>query len=550
MNKIILIFFIFSMFSCQKSQDTPIEKSSNHYYDKAYDLNVLGISDSAYVYYDKAQEIFKQNKDNIGIGKCLINKAIILTDRGDYYGGQELSLKARQYFDENNIKQYGYICSNYNNLGIASNNLKDYNNAIKFYDLAIKFSDTELNKYTYYKNKANTYKDQKNYIKAIQLYQDILPQVKNTDKKIYARLLSNFENVRFLNNPLYNPEQKLLEAIEMQKQINDKWGQNAGYSHLTDYYTDKDLSKALLYAERMYKIANEIKSPADRLDALKKITVLDSKNRLNSFKTYTYLADSIQAEKDKSDNKFAFIRYDVEKVKADNAEKENQLLLQYLLSALLIAAIVIIIVLYKKRQKRLHQENEIKLKNDQLRISKRVHDVVANGIYQVMTKIENQEDFDKENALDELEFVYEKSRDISYEKPDPENNKKEYKEKISTLIASFKNEVTETYTVGNEHEIWLGVSQSSFDEVYQILRELLVNVKKHSQASRVIFKFEKIDNMVKIQYTDNGIGIPGDMIYKNGLTNTGTRIAAIHGAIIFDNESEKGLKINISFPVS
>lgn len=539
MNKIILLFFIFSIFSCQKSQDTPIEKSSNQYYDKAYDLNILGISDSAYVYYDKAQEIFKQNKDNIGIGKCLINKAIILTDKGDYYGGQELSLKARPYFDENDIKQYGYICSNYNNLGIASNNLKDYNNAIKFYDLAIKFSDTELNKYTYYKNKANTYKDQKNYIKAIQLYQDILPQVKNTDKKIFARLLSNFENVKFLNNPLYNPEQKLLEAIEMQKQIDDKWGQNAGYSHLTDYYTDKDPGKALLYAERMYTIANEIKSPTDRLDALKKITVLDSKNRLNTFKTYASLADSIQAEKDKSDNKFAFIRYDVEKVKADNAEKENQLLLQYLLSALLLAAIVIIIVLYKKRQKRI-----------QLKMSKKVHDVVANGIYQVMTKIENQKDFDKENVLDELEFVYEKSRDISYEKPDSENDKKEYTEKISILIASFKNEATQTYTVGNENEIWLGVSQSSFGEVYQILRELLVNMKKHSQASRVVFKFEKINTMIKIQYTDNGIGIPGDMIYKNGLTNTGTRIAAIHGAIIFDNESEKGLKINISFPVS
>jgi hypothetical protein len=44
--------------------------------------------------------------------------------------------------------------------------------------------------------------------------------------------------------------------------------------------------------------------------------------------------------------------------------------------------------------------------------------MLANGIYQVMTKIENQENFDKEEALDELEFVYEKSRDISYEKPE------------------------------------------------------------------------------------------------------------------------------------
>nr|GFD55410.1 hypothetical protein [Tanacetum cinerariifolium] len=53
------------------------------------------------------------------------------------------------------------------------------------------------------------------------------------------------------------------------------------------------------------------------------------------------------------------------------------------------------------------------LRNSQLNTSKRVHDVVANGLYRVMTEIENQADMDRENVLDKIEALYEKSRDIS-----------------------------------------------------------------------------------------------------------------------------------------
>lgn len=75
-------------------------------------------------------------------------------------------------------------------------------------------------------------------------------------------------------------------------------------------------------------------------------------------------------------------------------------------------------------------------------------------------------------------------------------------------------------------------------------------MKKHSQASFVAFKFEKNHNLIHIQYKDNGIGIPGEIIKGNGLTNTVSRIEKIKGTIIFDNTTETGLKINISFPTS
>lgn len=519
----------------------------NLFYDKAYELNSKGKTDSAYVYYDKAEDVFRLHKDSIGMGKCIVNKAIILTEKGDYYAGQELSLKAQQYFDKNNKDQYSYICANYNNLAIASNNTKDFPNAIKYYDLAIKYADSEENKLTYQKNKANTYKYEKKYPEAIKIYESILPQIKNTNKKLYARLLSNLENVKSLNNPHYNPEQQLLQAIEIEKEIDDKWAQNAGYAHLADYYMTNDKKKALLYAENMYQIAKEIKSPADRLEALQKLVLLDSEKNTENFQTFLSLNDSIQREKDKSDSKFAFIRFDVEKIKRENVQKDNNILKLLIGVVILIVAIIFIIIGYRRRQLKLKQEKEIEVKNTQLKMSKKVHDVVANGIYQVMTKIENQEDFDRDKALDELEFVYEKSRDISYDKIGEE---KEFSKVVSELIASFNNDTVKTFTAGNSPAIWESVSPTVKEEVYQMVRELMVNMKKHSQASHVAVKFEKINNVVEIQYKDNGIGIPGDLVYKNGLRNTASRIEAIKGTITFDTKIEKGLKVNLSFPVS
>ncbi|MFP7656456.1 sensor histidine kinase [Chryseobacterium proteolyticum] len=273
-------------------------------------------------------------------------------------------------------------------------------------------------------------------------------------------------------------------------------------------------------------------------------------NTIRHFQIYKKLSDSIQTSRNDYTNKFAFIKYENTKVKAEKAEKENQLLTLSLVLATFVAVFIVVVLLYKKRQKQLEQEKELEVKNTQLKLSKKVHDVVANGIYQVMTKIENQESFSKDEALDELEFVYEKSRDISYEKTDLTNNAKNFNEKISELIGSFNNDTVKTYLAGNNANIWKGLQESTLTEVYQIVRELLVNMKKHSRADRVVFRFERENELIKIYYTDNGIGIPGNIIYKNGLSSTVSRIETIKGEIIFDTKTERGLKINISFPVS
>ncbi|MGY0035742.1 sensor histidine kinase [Pedobacter sp. NJ-S-72] len=177
-----------------------------------------------------------------------------------------------------------------------------------------------------------------------------------------------------------------------------------------------------------------------------------------------------------------------------------------------------------------------------------MHDVVANGLYRVMTEIENQDSLDRDSILDKLENMYEKSRDISYE--ELQFTDQNFHVKISDLLRSFATETTRIVLVGNTAGLWEKVSTQAKLEIEHVLQELMVNMTKHSSASNVAVKFVQTNNCINIYYTDNGIGISKEGQFNNGLTNTGNRIKSIHGEIIFETKAEKGLKVQISFPVS
>lgn len=542
------------LFSCKKENTaTSSIITSNPYLEKARAFKDKDVSDSAFYYFNLAKNAFLVNNDSLGVARALTNMAIIQTEKGDYYGSVETSLRVNKFLK--NEKETDSIvelvlAANYNNLGVASSNLKNFDSSVSYYNKALKYVNVEESKFTYYNNIGDVLISQKKFTKAKQYLELALATKKSAN---YAMVLNNLAKAKFLENKNYNPLPELFKALQIRKNLNDSWGENSSYATLADYFYNKDQNTSLMYAKMMLEKAFQNKSADDQLEALQKIIILDKTDYLKNFLKFQSINDSLLTARNKDKDQFAVFRYDIdvktaenELLKAATAESKNRTLI--LLIVLILA--IITIIWYNRRQKRLKQENELKIKNTQLKLSKKVHDVVANGIYQVMTKIENQEQFDKDKMLDELEFVYEKSRDISYEKTESGNEEKDFSEEISELIGSFNNENLKTYLAGNDKNIWFKVEETTKDEIYQIIRELLVNMKKHSKADRVVFRFERENDVIKIYYTDNGIGISGDVIHKNGLSSTVSRMESMNGEIIFDNKTEKELKINISFPVS
>lgn len=547
----ILIPFILFFFCCkQKVEKKKI--SLNPAYDKAFEYREKGATDSAFLYFNRAKEIFLQEGDSLGMGKCLLNMAIISTNKGDYFGGQELSLAAIAYFRPADSSQHVFIRSNYNNLGIATYKLKDYTNALRFYDDAIKFSNDSLDTRVYLNNKAKTYQDMKNYGRALEVYREVLSGTSRNQRE-YARTLSNIARATWQKDPSAPVIGNFLRALEIRRREKDIWGLNASYSHLSDYYAEKSPRIALSYADSMYRVARQLGSGDDKLQALKKLIRLSPTGSAQPyFHAYERLDDSLQSARSQAKNQFALIRYESEKNKADKLllQKENTAK-NYQMGVIAFVSLILLslgLAEFLRRRRKLAQATEKKIRESELKTSKHVHDVVANGLYRMMKEIQNRIDTSAESLLDKIELLYEKSRDISYNRPViPEQP---FDLHIREVLSSFPGEQTRLVIVGNGPDIWSGVTADVLYEIEQVLQELMINMSRHSGADNVVLRFERSDRTVNISYRDNGKGMGKEIVHGNGLRSTGNRIKSISGSIIFETvPGEQGLKIQISFPV-
>ncbi|CAM3423042.1 tetratricopeptide repeat-containing sensor histidine kinase [Elizabethkingia occulta] len=544
------------MVSCTKIKESTVnkpEKVDNPYYEKAWSYLDKKDPINAFQNFNKAKEIYLKNNDSLGVGKCLMNMGIILTDQGDYFGAQETSLEAIKYFNENEVEECNYINSNYNNLGVVTYNLKEYTNSIKFYNLATKFSKNSLDTKVFLNNKANVYRENEEFDKALKIYSQILKEG-SRNKSEYSRALTNLAKTKWLQNSDYNPVSEFKKALNIRLEEKDIFGQNSSYAHLADYYINEKSDSALIYANKMYVTARQINNPNDQIEALQKLIILENPEKSKQyFLTYQKLNDSLQTARNKAKNQFALIRYETEKNKAnflkaqaDNVKKQNQILKQY--AGLGILGLVLIGggVWYRRRKKILQQEKELEVKKTELRYSKKVHDVVANGIHRVMTKLENQEHIDKDTMLDDLEIVYEKSRDISYDHE--KNNDLPFGEKLTEMLKSYSSDDLQLVIIGNEEIHWDKLNKNTQAEIFYVLQELMTNMKKHSKATRVVIRMHRINEEITIRYTDNGVGCD-KLSPKNGIKNTGNRMESIGGTINFDAVSGEGFKAELKFSV-
>lgn len=552
-----LLLFAFTLVTgCYggRQENKPAHITTSPDFDKGEYLYTIK-KDSAFYYFNK---VVNSSTDSLQTAMAYYYMALIQWEEGDYFGSQENLLESLKHLNEKRRNDYYCLASGYNLLGNNCLDLKNYNAAVDYFDLALKFVIDSNYKLIYLNNKAVAHQKKGEYAEAIAIYNPLVIQTKN-DKKEYARVKSNLAKVKWQSDPDYPALPEFLAALKIRQTINDDWGLNASYAHLSDYYSDSRPDSALVYAHKMYEVAKQINSPDDELEALQKLVALSGPEHIKQYiSRYQYLSDSIQTARNTAKNQFALIRYETEKSKSenlvlqkDNAEKRIQLIQQQVLLwsvlAVFISGIVISILWYKKRKLRMEQESRNAIREQQLKLSQKVHDVVANGLYRIMTELEHQPHIEKGPLMDKVEILYEQSRDISYEQP--ASSLLNFHEEIDGLLMSFATPA-KISVVGNHKELWDTVNAGTKKTVHYVLQELMINMKKHSQAQNVLIKFEGQGNQIIIHYKDDGIGLPPSFQYGNGLTNTENRIKGIGGRIIFDRATTKGLKMQISFPIT
>jgi tetratricopeptide (TPR) repeat protein len=552
LKKYLFLLLISLFIACQrKVPPVPLVKTANYRKAEAF---LYRQNDSAYYYFNEVAG----SRDSLQAAMAYNQMAVLQSESGDYFGSQESLLSSLRFLNPEKERDHACLASDYNELGLTSMDLRNYERAIACYDSAAHFSNKELFKLVVSNNKALALAKKGDYVRAIRLYRSVLERTpKNT--KEYARTLSNMARTQWLYRPGYNAAPQLWMALRIREREKDLWGQNASYAHLADYYTLKEPDSALFYARQMYGVARQLNSPDDRLEALQKLIRLGQPRESGWYFTiYRQLEDSVQAVRGAARNQFALIRYDAQKNKSDNLrlQKDNAVgRLQVLKRNIIIALIFLMLAgglpaayfWYRKRKRTMELEARNAVQENQLKLSKKVHDVVANGLYRMMSEVENQEQLDKDILLDRIETLYERSRDISYEAP--QQDYPHFHKKIAGLLLSFATAHTKVVLVGNDEIFWDNIHTQARQELEIILQELMVNMKKHSQAGNVLIRFEKRDETAFIDYSDDGVGMAAGIPHNNGLKNTGNRIKGMQGQLIFDPQPGKGLHVQLSCPI-
>ncbi|WP_339917174.1 tetratricopeptide repeat protein [Yeosuana marina] len=438
-----------------------------------------------------------------------------------------------------------------NRLGMIYRKIEDYDAALRFYNQALKLNDVLLDKISILTNIANTYADKENYNKAVEVlipyYEKVLELENIGTKAVYLDNLGYFQSKIGNPNALGNMEQ----ALNIRMNLEDLVGLFSSYRHLSLFYLEKNnKAKAIKFSKNVKEISKQMGSPAFALEALELELRLE-KNQ--NFTRYVELANTIQRKKQQMENTYAAIKYNFQEkekeaqrlelqIKDSQLKAEKEKLNKTIFQSVAALGLLITVFLYLFIKDKHKKEKLQQVYNTETRISKKVHDEVANDIYHIMTKIQKTNVI-KEDVLDDLEDVYNKTRDISKETSIIDLHGP-YEEYLRDLLLSYASDDVNIITKDFTDVNWNGLDDTKKAILYRVLQELMTNMRKHSKATLVVLSFSQNGKKIMIDYKDNGVGC--NLIKNSGLHNTENRIESINGTITFESQVDNGFKATLT----
>ncbi|MGS2765071.1 tetratricopeptide repeat-containing sensor histidine kinase [Sinomicrobium sp. M5D2P9] len=500
----------------------------------------------AYVYFEKKRKENLSNKDTLNVIFYTRYIAEIQNKIGFLYESEASATEALRLLDDIGGKDtlIEPRIGLYNHLGMLYRQRDDFDKSLYYYNHSLNIAITEEHRYAAWNNIANVYKDQRRFGKAIVELEKVYGYaIQSKNDIILSRSLNNLGVVQA---KLGLPEglSNMKKALEIRKAGKYTSGIITSYTHLIDFYLDNgDREKADSLAGEARKIAFSANNPKWRSHVLSKIIDLKRDPDILEFKRYTdSMADADRMQR----NKYISAKYnfEVQERKARESElqrvkeRSRRIVFQFILLFIILIGILVYRYLRIRQKRKILQE----VNASEARISRKMHDEIANDMYRVMTNLQAKHGLSGE-ILDDLDAIYSRTRDISREIQTPEPGE-DYADMLKGLLLQFRTDKVNIILKGLSDIPWDAIKKDKKRTLYKVLLELMVNMKKHSKASVVLLQFLRSGKTVLVEYTDNGRGC--DLEMGSGLTNAETRIKLIGGTINFVSEPEEGFRVKIT----
>lgn len=522
----------------------------------AYDFKIAYRLDSAFYYYQKSKNNYQKLQDSNQVGKKLLEMGKIQFRKNDYYGAKESITEALVYLNNNYSVT---LVSCWNELGNIYMNLNDFNNAESFYLKAIEAANSLEDKSVYQNNLAILFMKKKEHEKAAQLLnKNINDLPKNIGEIQYARLLHNRAEARWNMEPNDAVLDDFKVALELRRKNGDSWGMLSSYRSLAQFHLAKKPHFSKAYTDSLIDLSKRVNIPEAELEALDLLFKIEP-NQITHRDRYIELKDSLDRETLNSKNHFAYLKYQDQQEKAqllaletETAQKEAQLaqeetekIIFLSLSAILLMGGVSFYFMLRQRHKK---ERLQEVYNTEKRISQDIHDGLSNDVFSLMTKVQNEKT-GSEEVLGNLEHIYKTSRQISHDNSEIETGAA-FEGELKNLINTYHGKGITVVTKGMGEIDWSLLSEHKCIALHRTINEIMVNMRRHSQANLVSFTFEQNKGKLLITYTDNGVGIDPEKPKGIGLKNTVSRMKAVDSVFnLVPKKVGQGVKAKIAIPI-
>ena len=540
---VVISFFTFQSILGQNTLKKSIDSAAFYYNVLLKTENPKAYNDALKYYHNQYEKHLKNNH----ILKAANDLEIIANGEyniGDFIKSEKVLIKALELHknSKSSISQDARKRI-YSLLGVLYNNIKWYDKSLDLYSRSLNTAKNSRDSISIFLNISNVLREKNNFSNSIDTLKHALKLVKKSDNLyLNGYILDNLGYTEFLSK---NDSSiiHLKESLSLREKLKDTIGLFSNYRHLSHYYKQNSrIEKANVFAKKALALSKEIKDPSYELEALNLLASLDNNRNTNRFQ---FLNDSIEKARQLKENKYAAMKYDVDKEKEQtqlallqNAKEkqEKTIYLSLVILSVIIFSVIIYIILANRKKKQLET-----IFDTETRISKKLHDELANDTFQVMAQLQTLPEIPEE-IIDELDLIYSKTRNISRDH-NPIYEHTDFYEQLTTMLAAYKSDDFNVIVRNDQKIAWETLNPLKKKTVYIVLKELMTNNRKHSKSNFALISFTQNGNKLNIAYKDNGIG--GDLKKNNGLQNLEYRIKALKGRIDFDSEKGKGFKVDI-----
>ncbi|WP_115460573.1 tetratricopeptide repeat-containing sensor histidine kinase [Winogradskyella aurantiaca] len=550
-----LFFFLGIAFISTISAQVIPRDTILHYAAKLEDPNSNKELIEAYTVFKQVQLDYQKSGVPLGEVYALVHISKAQRKIGDLNDAEQSSIEALRILNTQadslrDVKKYKTIF--YNQLGMLYGELKDYERSRNFYNKSLDFKTGFQDLAIIENNLGYTYTRQKNYAEAIPHFQlaiALLDELGDTSSTTRARSLNNlgFAQVHINQEEGFATMQK---ALKINKREGYQTGLFVSYKDLTlAYLYTNNQEQARNYANRAYTLVLKTNNTQRLIKAIE--LQLETGNYSN-YQRYKVLNDSITSLQQRNRNQYAALKYSNEQARADANEaqlnfeqakfeqkRQQGLKLIFILISIILLSGGVLFYFYLRAKNR--KKTLLEVMNTESRISQQIHDEVANEVFQMMTRMEEQ-DLEDPTLVDDMEDLYVKTRDISKEHAliaKQEN----FADSLQDLVHNFSNDDTRIIINGLSDVNWNKYPPLKREALYKVLQELLINMKKHSKANLVGLRFKEQGKKLGLSYTDNGQG--GPINSASGLINAENRMRAVGGSFTFESNDQNGFKAQI-----